>query len=222
MKINENPPASWKDLQVQVARILKECGLTAEVERSLKTARGTVNVDVYAVDDTQMPPPVCLCECKHWSTPVTKEKVHAFRTVVADFGASWGFLVSSAGFQSGAYEAAEFSNVRLMNWEEFEAAWMSRWIEKFLRPKLFEAHEPLCDYTEPLIGQEISRKLDKLSEAKKQQFIALRRDASKVLPSTLALHYGAPWHKMLPKTEFDLPLNARAGLTQKKWTVNRC
>lgn len=209
MKINESPPTSWKDLQEQVARILRECGLKADVERELKTARGTVCVDVYAIDETQMPPPVCLCECKYWSTPVTKEKVHAFRTVVADFGASWGFLISRGGFQSGAYEAAEYSNIKLLTWEEFENAWMNRWIEKYLRPTLFVAHEPLSDYTEPLLGNRIIRKLEGMNEIDRDRFLALRQDPSKVLPANLALHYGAPWHNMLPNGEFALPLNAR-------------
>jgi hypothetical protein len=95
--------------------------MATEVNRTIKTVRGTVNVDVYAEDVTQTPSAVCLCECKHWSTAVSKDVVHAFRTVVSDFGASWGFLISSGGFQSGAIEAATYSNVRLQTWEEFEA-----------------------------------------------------------------------------------------------------
>lgn len=209
MRINPKPPTSWRDLQNQAARILTESGLKAEVEKTITTARGTVNVDVYAIDETQRPPPVCLCECKHWTASVPKNVVHGFRTVLTDFGASWGFLISSAGFQSGAFEAAEFSNVRLMTWQQFEDTWMERWTETYLRPKLYEAQERLCGYTEPLLGTGVCRRLDAISPERQGQFKTLRKNPSKVLPAELALHLGAPWHKMMGNTDFNLPLNKR-------------
>lgn len=47
----ENPHASdWKALQTGVARLFDEIGLTAETEVKLKTPRGEVKVDVWAVD----------------------------------------------------------------------------------------------------------------------------------------------------------------------------
>jgi restriction system protein len=156
-----------------------------------------------------VPPLVCLCECKHWASPVSKDVVHSFRTVVADFGASRGFLISSGGFQKGAYEAAEFSNVRLMKWDEFEVAWMKRWIDKYLRPTLYEAQERLTDYTEPLLGRRLTARADALQPVPQQKFIAMRRDVSKGLRASLALHFGAPWNAMMPNTDFDLPFSTR-------------
>ena len=101
MRINARAPLDWRDLQTQAARVLSESGLTAEVEKTIQLVRGTVTVDVHARDLCGTPPLLYLCECKNWATPVSKETVHAFRTVVNDSGAHCGFLISKAGFQSG-------------------------------------------------------------------------------------------------------------------------
>jgi hypothetical protein len=79
---------------VQTAHILTECGMTAQLEKTIQLARGTASVDVHSRDSGGTPPMLYLCECKNWATRVSKEKVHAFRTVVADAGANCGFLIS--------------------------------------------------------------------------------------------------------------------------------
>jgi len=53
--------------------------------------------------------------------------VHAFRTVVADNGAHVGLLISKVGFQSGAYRAAESSNIHLYTWNDFQEAYEVLW-----------------------------------------------------------------------------------------------
>jgi hypothetical protein len=58
------------------------------------------------------PSQVYAIECKNWRKKVPRSVVHGFRTVVGDSGANWGAIVSLHGFQSGAYEAARYSNVR--------------------------------------------------------------------------------------------------------------
>ncbi len=118
--INTSAPADWHDLQVQVNKILNECGLTSEIDKKITTVRGPVKVDVYAEDSFNRPPTTYLCECKHWKSSIPKTVVHAFRTVVTDFGANWGFIISSVGFQSGAQTAASKSNVKLLTWIEFQ------------------------------------------------------------------------------------------------------
>lgn len=204
MRINPALPTSWQDLQVQVATILTECGLSTEIEKTIRTVRGTVEVDVYANDPAQIPASKCLCECKYWSTPVSKDVVHAFRTVVGDFGASSGLLISKAGFQSGAREAAEFSNIRLLNWDEFEALWQERWIAKCFRPRLHTAYGPLDKYTAPLIGTSVYQRAEALPEDRRQAFIKMRQDPTKTVPAELMLHFGLPWE--LPGSEVSLPL----------------
>jgi hypothetical protein len=52
-------------------------------------------------------------ECKHWKEPVSKLHVLALRAIVTDVGADKGILLSEAGFQSGAIEASNLTNVQV-------------------------------------------------------------------------------------------------------------
>lgn len=165
-------PDTWQDLEKTVGRILAECGYDVEVQKDVDLARGDVNVDVWA-DDHSSPPNVIAVECKLWTTPVPKNVVHGFRQVVGDSGANTGLLISTAGFQDGAVEAAAYSNVRLMNWEEFQAMFVARWFERFMAPELRREADPLIEYTEP-INTRIFRKADALEPEAQEQFKRLR------------------------------------------------
>jgi hypothetical protein len=107
----ERDPESWQDLQALTAKAFMEMGCQPEVEKKVATVRGTAEIDVYVQDPTHTPPLILLCECKHWSKRIPKYVVHAFRTVAADLGANRGYVISKAGFQSGAIEAARNSNI---------------------------------------------------------------------------------------------------------------
>ena len=50
---------------------------------------------------------------------IPKEKVLALRTIVDDIGADKGFIISQVGFQSGAIEACQNTNIQLYTFEEF-------------------------------------------------------------------------------------------------------
>jgi restriction system protein len=171
--IDSTLPATWADLQTAVAGILTEAGLEAKVEHDLTTARGSVNVDVWAVDTHVSPPATMVCECKRWATAVPKNVVHGFRAVVADIGANAGLVISSSGFQKGAYEAAAFSNVRLVTWAEFQSIFEDRWYQRYFVPKAKVAADQLIDYTEP-INSRIFAKADALSAGKRTEFRDLR------------------------------------------------
>jgi hypothetical protein len=166
-------PADWRDLQEKAAQILRESGLAAETDVQIKLARGRVSVDVLARDADSAPPSVYLCECKHWKRAVTQSVVHSFRAVVADFGANAGFLISSAGFQRGALEAAEFSNVKPVTWAEFQATFVERWYKNFMAPTLNQAGDALIEYTEPL-NSRIFRKAEALPAQRQERFKHLR------------------------------------------------
>jgi hypothetical protein len=100
-------PLDWQDLENRVCQIFLEIGRTATRRKSTKTVRGRVDVDVVARDKARRPHVLVLCECKFWNRKVSKTVVHAFRTVVQDSGASLGFLISDAGFQSGGRGSAQ-------------------------------------------------------------------------------------------------------------------
>ncbi len=164
--IYSEQPTDWRDLQDKVASILEVSGCNSEVERIIKTVRGNVEVDVYAIDLTTSPNLTYLCECKHWNSSVPKTIVHSFRTVVSDHGAHLGFLVSKNGFQSGAYKAAESSNIKLVNWYEFQEMFIDRWKDgryEMLR-QLFEDLFEFYDFLSAPIGNAIGGNSERMAE----------------------------------------------------------
>jgi len=145
----EREPQDWRELQNLVAKIFNELGCSAETDKTIKTVRGIVSVDVFVKDPSHSPALVFLCECKYWSSSIPKTVVHAFRTVVADFGANLGYLISKLGFQSGALEAAHNSNVELVTWTEFQSVFYERWVQT-MTERLFEPADAIFDYMDVL------------------------------------------------------------------------
>lgn len=45
-----------------------------------------------------------------------------------------GYIVSLAGFQEGAYKAAELTNTELVTWQELQDKFELSWYEKLLFP----------------------------------------------------------------------------------------
>jgi restriction system protein len=66
-----------------------------------------------------------------------------------DFGANVGLLISSKGFQSESYKAAENTNLKLIDWIKFQQTFCERWYRNYFMPTLSKINEPLVDYTEP-------------------------------------------------------------------------
>jgi len=84
---------------------------------------------VYAMDVTRQPRLLILCECKLWKSKVPQNVVRGFRTVMQDSGAHVGYIISSSGFQKGAFESAANTNLHLVTWEEFQQAFYERWFD---------------------------------------------------------------------------------------------
>ncbi len=167
--IDGDEPEDWRDLQNRAARVLRESGLEASTDQEIELARGTVRVDVLARDASTTPPATYICECKHWQKSVSKDIVHGFRTVVTDSGAHLGFVISSAGFQGGAHEAAAFSNLKLVTWVGFQELFADRWFQVFMAPTLVQEGDVLDEYTEP-INLRIARKADALAPHRYDRF----------------------------------------------------
>ena len=132
MVFTNTEPNSWLDLQNKVTQYLNEAGYKAVSPLTINTVRGSVEVDVYIEAPDELIKRI-ICECKYWKTPVSKEKVHAFRTVVSDSGAALGIMISKEGFQSGAVEAAKLSNVILLTWDQFIQLIARKWMKNQLR-----------------------------------------------------------------------------------------
>lgn len=205
MMIDSTLPDDWRGLQKAVAQIMDECGLSVETEKTIDTVRGTVNIDVFAIDQSQTPPITYLCECKHWKSSVPKTVVHSFRTIVGDYGANWGLIVSSAGFQAGAYEAARNTNVLLLNWQEFQELFVDRWVQHYMASQVEKEADPLIEYTEP-INSRIFRKADLLTDEARNRFRTLREEYGALGFLALAISMRGFWDYLGRDRSPKLPL----------------
>jgi len=187
--IEASAPGRWQDLEARVAQILSECGYDVEVQKNVPLARGDVNIDVWA-DDHSSPQNIIAVECKDWARPATKNVVHAFQRVVGDSGANTGLIVSSAGFQKGAVEAAAYSNVRLLDWTQFQTMFAVRWFRQYMAPTIAEQTDALHDYTES-INSRIFRKADALPPDRQERFKVLRERYSTLAAGNLMFHPAA-------------------------------
>lgn len=125
--IFNSEPQDWKELQAYVGQMFEECGFETEISTVVDLARGKKEIDVYARDTSSEYQPTILIECKFWNKAVSQETIHSFRTVLTDFGATLGFIVSKNGFQAGCFEAAEKTNVRLVSLGELENEYYPKW-----------------------------------------------------------------------------------------------
>jgi hypothetical protein len=105
--------SDWQDYQNEVATFFRSLGLIAQTDLTLQGVRTTHDVDVVVRSQHVGFTITWIVECKHWKRRVTKLHVLALREIVADLGADRGILLSEAGFQSGAVEAANLTNVHV-------------------------------------------------------------------------------------------------------------
>ena len=187
INIFSNSPTDWRDLQNKVGSVLRGIGYEVFIEKDIQTVRGTVNVDVFAMDEESVPSSVLICECKHWNYKVPKSVVHSFRTVITDFGANFGYIISKSGYQEGAFQAAENSNIKLLNWDEFLSLFEKKWLEAMM-VNLHNEGLPLREYTDLLSEQYIKQ----VSQEKKERFNARCKELSNIALYTSKLLYEPP------------------------------
>lgn len=130
MAIFNRAPTDWRDLQLLTAQLFEGVGCQVEVGKVVQLVRGQKEIDVWVWDNVTKPSSRFLVECKFWDKRVEQEVVHSFRTVVSDYGAHRGFIVSKVGFQSGAYEAAKGTNIDLLTFDELQDVFEDRWRQR--------------------------------------------------------------------------------------------
>lgn len=131
MFISIDHVSDWKDLENKVSQLFGEMGYQCTTQKKVKLAgRGKKTVDVHIVDPLASHNQVYLVECKHWESHVHQDIVHAFKTVMEGAGASTGFIISKRGFQSGAYDAIQYTNIQLMTFEELQHCFGNEWFRK--------------------------------------------------------------------------------------------
>lgn len=129
--IYRTEPKGWKELQDKVSEILNEAGISAETPKIIHSVRNDYEIDVYAKEDLDYRTNEILVECKNWNTKIPQTIVHAFRTTMNDVGANTGYIISRKGFQTGAVKAAEFTNIKLVTWYDFQLLFEDKWREEY-------------------------------------------------------------------------------------------
>ncbi|RPA23017.1 restriction endonuclease [Shewanella frigidimarina] len=110
----------WYQFQELIREHFESLGADAETNVRLQGVRTCHDVDVLVKTKFLGEDITWVVEAKLWKTPVSKVHVLALRTIIDDIGADRGFIVSSNGFQLGAIEAANKSNVKLKTFDELK------------------------------------------------------------------------------------------------------
>lgn len=103
----------WSAYQENAAEFFRELGLQATTNAEVEGVRTHHDVDVLVTFQHSGLDLKWVVECKHWKSNVSKLHVLALRQIVDEVGADRGILLAENGFQSGAIEAAEKSDVSL-------------------------------------------------------------------------------------------------------------
>ncbi len=103
----------WQMYQEEAASYFRSLGLDASVDATTRGVRTSHDIDVLVKSTYVGFEITWIVECKNWQTAVSKLHVLALREIVADLGADRGILLSEEGFQSGAREAANLTNVQV-------------------------------------------------------------------------------------------------------------
>lgn len=149
MLIEDPHPETWRDLQRAVVRIFGEVGLEAETEKRVDTPRGTVELDVFAVDRGAVEQVRYAVECKNWIAAVPQSAVHAFTTVVHEVGAHIGLIVTRTGLQPGAIRYTRHTNIEGLTFEKLQERYRRVWIDRYFVPTIDREVDSLSRYVEP-------------------------------------------------------------------------
>lgn len=105
---------SWQDLEKRVCSLFAEAGFIARHNVKIQGIRAVHQIDVLLTCKIHGIQFRTVIECKHWKARVSKEKVAALKTIMDDVGAEKGMIVSKAGFQAGARNQAQKTNIDLV------------------------------------------------------------------------------------------------------------
>lgn len=110
----------WYSFQEEIAKYFRSLGTNAETNKSVQGVRTKHDIDVFVSTKFLSTDLHWIIEAKKWKSKVSKEKVLTLRSIVDDLGADKGFIISEVGFQKGAYEAANNTNILLYTIEQFK------------------------------------------------------------------------------------------------------
>lgn len=116
------PTPRWSKYQEDAAAHFRRLGLSASTNVTLPGVRSTHDIDVVVRFERAGIDQLWIVECKDTGRPVSKDKALLLRTIVDDVGADRGILLCENGFQRGAFEVAERTNVLVTSLAELEDA----------------------------------------------------------------------------------------------------
>src|SRR5690606_5627127 len=140
-------PKDWKDLQNKINFILNAIGLNSQTEVLIKTTRGSIELDVLAIDEKSLDKIQYVIECKNWNKKIPQSVIHSFLTVMNETGGNIGYIISKKGFQKGAFEHTNFTNIKLFTYDEFQNQYFKIWYEKYFLEELLKINKPLQKFT---------------------------------------------------------------------------
>ena len=132
-KIKVRINLNWKNYQIETANFFQSLGLSAETDVTIQGIRTKHDIDVLVKSNHAGFEAIWIIECKYWQTKVSKLHVLALRGIVNDTGADRGILLAENGFQSGAIEAANLTNVQVTSLSNVEKSASSAIIAMQLR-----------------------------------------------------------------------------------------
>lgn len=141
-------PIDWKDLQNKVAFILNCVGIVSEKEKTVHTPRGKVELDIYGIDKNSIDKIKYIIECKNWNKKVPQNVVHSFTQLMIETGSNIGYIISKKGFQKGAFDYINSTNIRLFTFKEFELHYFDLWYKNYFVFEIFKHKDDLLQFTE--------------------------------------------------------------------------
>ena len=97
----------WYQFQEDICSYFISIGANAETNVTVQGVRTTHDIDILVKTKYLGEDLTWIIEAKKWKSRLNKLQVLGLRTIADDIGADRAFIISEAGFQSGAYEAAE-------------------------------------------------------------------------------------------------------------------
>lgn len=131
----------WYEFQESIAEHFRSLGAITSTNVRIEGVRTKHDIDVLVLTKFLGSDIKWIVEAKAWNSKIPKEKVFALRTIVEDVGADKGFLISQKGFQSGAIESANKSNIELLTFEELKQR-----TRKLVQAEMLKAYESRADY----------------------------------------------------------------------------
>lgn len=110
----------WYQFQEEIKDHFIKLGCDAKTNVRIEGTRTKHDIDVLIKSKFLGHNITWGIEAKKWREKVSKLHVLALRQIVDDTGIDKAFIISENGFQSGANEAAEHSNVRLLTLRELK------------------------------------------------------------------------------------------------------